>query len=138
MRVLYCRFHNTLLLLPSTLHLHNTKAPPSGHMWYYTEHQYNMINRFVFVCLDDILIFSQSLQEHQVHVRRVLQRLQENKLYVKAEKCEFHATTVHFLGYVISQGQLSMGPAKLKAVADWPAPMDRKKLQRFLGFANFI
>lgn len=72
-----------------------------------------MLNRFVFVYLDDILIFSCTLYEHKQHVRLVLQRLLENKLYVKPEKCEFHSTSVGFLGYIIAKGQLQPDPAKL-------------------------
>lgn len=97
----------------------------------------DMIGRFVFVYLDDILIFSQNSTEHIRHVRQVLERLLKNRLFVKAEKCEFHATTVSFLGYIISAGQVNMDPQKLTAVRDWPAPENRKQLQRFLGFANF-
>ncbi|XP_057179663.1 uncharacterized protein LOC130547611 [Triplophysa rosa] len=97
----------------------------------------DMINRFVFVYLDDILIFSQSLQEHTRHVRRVLQRLLENQLFVKAEKCEFHSDTVSFLGHVVSPRGIEPDVAKIKAVAMWAVPDSRKALQRFLGFANF-
>lgn len=97
----------------------------------------DMLNRFVFVYLDDILIFSPDLKTHQQHVRLVLQRLMENKLFVKREKCEFHAETVTFLGYIVSKGQLRMDPEKVSAVAEWPIPTSRKHLQRFLGFANF-
>ncbi|KAI7799341.1 Pol polyprotein, partial [Triplophysa rosa] len=97
----------------------------------------DMINRFVFVYLDDILIFSPSLQEHTRHVREVLQRLLENQLFVKAEKCEFHAVTVSFLGHIISPRGINPDPAKIRAVAEWPVPDSRKALQRFLGFANF-
>ena len=97
----------------------------------------DMLNRFVFVYLDDILIFSKDQAEHELHVSQVLQRLLENKLFVKAEKCEFHASTVSFLGYVISPGQIQMDPAKVSAVAEWPVPTNLKMLQRFLGFANF-
>lgn len=97
----------------------------------------NMINRFIFVYLDDILIFSRSSSEHEQHVRQVLQRLLKNKLYVKAEKCEFHVPTVSFLGYIISQGQVQTDPAKVKAVFDWPVPTNLRQLQRFLGFAKF-
>lgn len=64
----------------------------------------DFLNRFVFVYLDDILIFSKS--EHISHVRQVLQRLRENKLFAKAEKCEFHSSSVSFLGYVIESGQV--------------------------------
>ncbi len=97
----------------------------------------DMINQFVFVYLDDILIFSPSLQVHTQHVRRVLQRLLENKLFVKAEKCEFHAESVTFLGHIISTRGIKPDPTKIEAVAMWPVPDSRKALQRFLGFANF-
>lgn len=97
----------------------------------------DMINRFVFVYLDDILVYSKDLQEHRQHVRQVLERLYKNRLFVKAEKCEFHAATVSFLGYIISPGEIKMDPAKVAAVKEWPQPETRKQLQRFLGFANF-
>lgn len=97
----------------------------------------DMLNKFLFVYLDDILIFSRDLQEHIQHVRMVLQRLLENKLFVKAEKCQFHESSVNFLGFVIEQGQIKADPAKVKAVAEWPKPETRKQLQRFLGFSNF-
>ncbi len=97
----------------------------------------DMINRFVFVYLDDILIFSPSLQVHTQHVRQVLQRLLENQLFVKAEKCEFHAKSVSFLGFIVSDGEIKPDLAKVEAVAKWPVPDTRKALQHFLGFANF-
>ncbi|KAL0189919.1 hypothetical protein M9458_017018, partial [Cirrhinus mrigala] len=97
----------------------------------------DMVDRFIYVYLDDILIFSSSLQEHVQHVRRVLQRLLENGLFVKAEKCDFHAQSVPFLGYIVSSEGMRMDPEKVKAVVDWPSPDSRKALQRFLGFANF-
>ena len=96
------------------------------------------MDRFVFVYLDDILIFSKSPAEHVAHVRQVLQRLLENKLYVKAEKCEFHQQSVPFLGYIIERGQVKADPEKIKAVTAWPTPSTRKQLQRFLGFAIFF
>ncbi|KAG1924807.1 hypothetical protein F2P79_025921 [Pimephales promelas] len=97
----------------------------------------DMVDQFIYVYLDDILIFSSSLQEHVRHVRRVLQRLLENGLFVKAEKCVFHAQSVPFLGYIVSSEGMRMDPDKVKAVIDWPSPDSRKALQRFLGFANF-
>ena len=97
----------------------------------------DFLNRFVYVYLDDILIFSRDTAEHVSHVRQVLQRLLENKLYVKAEKCEFHVTSVRVLGYILESGQMKTDPEKIRAVAEWPTPTSRKQLQRFLGFANF-
>ena len=96
----------------------------------------NCINVFVFVYLNDMLIFSRSEQEHVCHVKCV-QRLLENKLFVKAEKCEFHVPKVLFWGFVVEEGNLQMDPAKVRAVVDWPVPVSRKKLQQFLGFCNF-
>ncbi|XP_016132498.1 uncharacterized mitochondrial protein AtMg00860-like [Sinocyclocheilus grahami] len=72
--------------------------------------------------------------EHVQHVRRVLQRLLENGLFVKVEKCVFHAQSVTFLGYIVSSEGVRMDPDKIKA---WPTPDSRKALQRFLGFDNF-
>ncbi|XP_055081043.1 uncharacterized protein LOC129456635 [Periophthalmus magnuspinnatus] len=95
------------------------------------------LNRFVFVYLDDILIFSRSPQEHHQHIRQVLQRLLENKLFVKAEKCEFHAEEVSFLGFIVGRGQVRADPEKIQAVTEWPVPTNRRQLQRFIGFANF-
>ena len=97
----------------------------------------DMINRFAFIYLDDILIFSKSPEEHKTYVRLVLQRLLKNRLFVKAEKCEFSCTKTNFLGYVISTGNVGMDPEKVKAVEEWPTPTDRRSLQRFLGFTNF-
>ncbi len=97
----------------------------------------DMVDQFIYVYLDDILIFSSSLQEHVQHVRRVLQRLLENGLFVKAEKCAFHAQWVPFLGFIVSPEAVRMDPDKVKAVVSWPTPDSRKALQRFLGFANF-
>lgn len=61
----------------------------------------DFLDRFVFVYLDDILIFSKNLEEHRVHVQAVLQWLLEKKLFVKTEKCEFHSPSVSFLGYIL-------------------------------------
>ena len=57
--------------------------------------------------------------------------------YVKVEKCDFHVPSSSFLSYIISQGQIEMDPAKVSVVAQWPSPPTRKRLQQFLGFANF-
>ncbi|XP_064875137.1 uncharacterized protein LOC135572058 [Oncorhynchus nerka] len=98
----------------------------------------DMIGLFVFVYLDDILIFSKELSSHIQHViKQVLQWLLENRLFVKAEKCDFHAHTTSFLGYIISRGEIKMDQEKVRAVRDWARPGTRLQLQRFLGFANF-
>ncbi|KAI2667669.1 Transposon Tf2-9 polyprotein [Labeo rohita] len=97
----------------------------------------DMLNRFVIVYIDDILIFSNSLHEHVNHVRTVLQRLISHHLYAKEEKCEFHQDKISFLGYIISSEGVAMDEKKVNAVLNWPRPTTLKELQRFLGFANF-
>ena len=78
----------------------------------------DVIGRLVFVYVDDIQFFSKDPEAHQQHVCQVLQRLLENKLFVKAEKCELYASSVSFLDYIILQGQLQMDPAKVRAVTE--------------------
>jgi transposase InsO family protein len=95
------------------------------------------LDDFVVAYLDDILIFSETLDQHKKHVHLVLQALQDAKLLVEPEKCEFHKQTVKFLGYEISPGQLKMDPDKLKAIREWPQPTTVKEVRAFLGFANF-
>ena len=97
----------------------------------------DFLDQFVYVYLDDILIYSPDITTHQAHVTQVLNRLLEHKLYVKAEKSVFHAETVSFLGFIIAPGRVQMDPAKVSTVAEWPTPNSRKKVQQFLGFANF-
>ncbi len=97
----------------------------------------DMLNRFVFVYLDDILIFSKNLQEQVLHVCLVLKQLPRNHIFVKLEKSEFHVQEVSFLGFIVSKGHIQMDPAKTQAVRDWPRPTSAKQVQRFLGFSNF-
>ncbi|SJL00960.1 uncharacterized protein ARMOST_04273 [Armillaria ostoyae] len=91
----------------------------------------------VTIYLDDILIFTKDLDEHRRIVRRVLQKLRENKLFLKAEKCEFEVLETEYLGVIISEGQVRMDPVKLAGIAEWPTPTKKKELQSFLGFTNF-
>ncbi len=97
----------------------------------------DMLNRWVIVYIDDILIYSTSLEDHIKQVREVLRRLIDHQLYAKAEKCEFHQESVSFLGYVISSGGVAMDDKKIHSVVNWLQPTTLKELQRFLGFANF-
>jgi hypothetical protein len=68
----------------------------------------DMLNLFVFLYLEDILIFSKTLSEHILHIRQVLRRLLQNKLYVKIEKCEFQVSQVFFLGQIIYPAGIQM------------------------------
>lgn len=94
------------------------------------------LNRFGFDYLDDILIFSKSLHQHKIHVQHVLQRLMENRLYIKAEKREFHVPSITIQGYILDDRHVRADPAKLQIIKDRPIPKNRKHLQRLIGFAN--
>ncbi len=95
------------------------------------------LHQFVLVYIDDIIINSRSEAEHRQHVAEVLQRLRENNLFLKAEKCSFHQSSVKFLGYHIDQYGIKMDEGKVTAIQNWPIPTSIKELQCFLGFANF-
>jgi hypothetical protein len=92
---------------------------------------------FVVVYIDDILIYSGSSVEHAEHLRKVFQRLRENKLYAKLEKCEFGVTEVNFLGHRIIQESLKMNDHKVKAIMDWEPPKSVPALRSFLGLASY-
>ena len=90
------------------------------------------------VCyLDDILIYSENLEDHHQQVRQVLTKLYDAGLYVKPEKCEFSANKTTFLGFVISQNGIEMDPEKVSAIMEWEKPATIQDVQCFLGFANF-
>lgn len=94
-------------------------------------------DQVVIVYMDDILIFNQTLEDHRESVKRVLQVLRQNKLYLKAEKCEFEKLKIEYLGLIISQGKIEMDPVKIEGVSKWPEPKTVKEVQSFLGFINF-
>ena len=91
----------------------------------------------VVVYLDDILIFTETIEEHQDVTRRVMELLNKHKLFLKPDKCEFEKTKVEYLGVIVSHNSVEMHPVKVAGVTDWPAPTNRKEVQSFLGFTNF-
>jgi hypothetical protein len=95
------------------------------------------LDDFVVVYIDDILIYSGSLEEHAEHLRKVFQRLRENKLYAKLKKCEFGVTEVDFLGHRITQEGLKMDDHKVKAILDWEPLKSVPALRSFLGLASY-
>ena len=97
----------------------------------------DLIGKSVIVFIDDILVFSNSLEEHETHVRKVLKALREHKLYLKPKKCELFRTSVAFLGHIVSHNKLSMDPRKIETVKHWGKLENKKDIQRFLGFTNF-
>ena len=87
--------------------------------------------------MDDICIYSDSVEEHAEHVREVLTRLRKAGLYVKLSKCKFDKQEIAFLGYVIGVHGVRMDDAKVKTITDWPVPQNFRDIQVFIGFANF-
>jgi hypothetical protein len=95
------------------------------------------LERFVVVFIDDILIFSKMMEEHEEHLRLVLEKLRSNQLYAKFSKCEFWLTEVTFLRHIISAGGVSVDLGKLKDVLNWMPPTTILEIQSFLGLARY-
>jgi len=89
------------------------------------------------VYLDDILIFTRMEEEHAKAIKQVLQVLQEHKLFLRPEKCEFCKERIEYLGLVISENEVSMDPVKVVGVREWPTLENKTDVQAFLGFVNF-
>lgn len=95
------------------------------------------LDDFVVVYLDDILIFSKTLNEHKKHVHLVLDELDKADTRASPDKCEFHKQKVEFLGHILLPNEIRMDPAKIKSILEWPIPKTVKEVQSFLGFGNY-
>jgi hypothetical protein len=95
------------------------------------------LDRSVVVFIDDMLIFSKTMEEHEEHLRLVLEKLRSNQLYAKFSKCEFWLTEVTFLGHVISVGLVSVDLGKVKDVLNWMPPTTVSEIRSFLGLAGY-
>ena len=95
------------------------------------------LDQFVVVYLDDIVVYSTTLEEHKVHLKLVFDKLRQNQLYVKKEKCAFAQTCINFLGHVISCGQIGMDSDKIKAIQEWKVPTSVSDVRSFLRLANY-
>ena len=95
------------------------------------------LDQFVVVFVNDILIYSQSEEEHEDHLRIVLQALKDHQLYVKFSKCEFWLTEMKFLGHVVSASGVSVDLEKVEAVMSWERPKSVFEIHSFLGLAGY-
>jgi hypothetical protein len=93
------------------------------------------LDKFVVVFIDDILIFSKNEEEHDKHLHMVLQRLRENQLYAKLNKCEFWLKEVSFLGHIIFEGGISVDPSKVKDILSWNTLQNVSDIRSFFGLA---
>jgi hypothetical protein len=91
----------------------------------------------VVVFIDDILIFLKTEEDHETHLRLVLEKLRTHQLYAKFNKCEFWLSKVAFLGHVISAGGISVDPGKVRDVLNWMPPTNVSEIQSFLGLAGY-
>lgn len=91
----------------------------------------------VLVFLDDLIVFSDTLEEHETRLMKVLQRLGDYGLKLSPEKCHFFQTSVRYLGHVIDAQGVHTHPDKVSALKDWPRPSTGKELKCFLGFAGY-
>jgi hypothetical protein len=98
----------------------------------------DMIGKFLLCYLDDLLVVSNSPQEHLEHLKLVLERLRAAGLYAKLSKCEWAKLRLKFVGHVVGGGQVAMDPSKLQVLRDWPVPKDLHGLRGFLGLANYF
>ncbi|OMO74467.1 reverse transcriptase [Corchorus capsularis] len=95
------------------------------------------LDRFVVIYLDDIVVYSRTLEEHVEHLRQVFEVLRAHELYVKKEKCSFAQREVPFLCHIVGGGRIRMDPSKVQAILEWEAPTKVTELRSFLGLVNY-
>jgi hypothetical protein len=95
------------------------------------------LNKFVLVFIDDILIYSKNREEHEEHLRLVLQVLREHHIYAKFSKCDFFQKQIHYLGHVISEEGVAIDPDKIISIMEWPTPKDVSDIGSFMGLEEY-
>ena len=95
------------------------------------------VDQFVVVFTDDILVYSKDAQEHEQHLRIVLETVREKKLYAKLSKCDFWLKEVSFLGHIVSAEGIRVDPAKIEAVVNWKSPQNVTEVRSFLGLVGY-
>ena len=103
----------------------------------YDDVLYDFLDDFIVVYLDDMVINSKTFDDHLMHLKMVLQRFQDHRLYVKMEKYEFTVQEVKFLGHLVDHHEVRMDPKKVEAIVTWQPPIKVTELRSFLGLANY-
>jgi len=96
------------------------------------------LGSFIQVYMDDLLIYSKTAADHLLHLDFVFSTLRSNGIYLNPKKCEFNKPEVRFLGHLVSRHGVRPDPCKVSVMKDWPAPLDKNDMYRFLGFANYF
>ena len=101
----------------------------------------NTLMRYLDVCcivyLDDVLIYSKTLEQHRRDVSNVMEDIRDSGMKIKPSKCEFHKKETEYLGFIINQEGVKVDPTKTDAIWEWKIPKKVKDIQWFLGFCNF-
>ncbi|WP_284190131.1 reverse transcriptase family protein, partial [Zoogloea oryzae] len=95
------------------------------------------LDKSVVVYLDDIVVYSCTMEEHVEHLRQAFQVLRDNQLYVNLEKCSFAQEQVMFLGHIIGGGNIRMDMQKVRAIEEWKTPTSTTEVRSFLGLVNY-
>ena len=98
----------------------------------------DFIGRFVHVYLDDIFVYSNTIEEHEEHLRLVFERLRDHKLYLKASKCDLYSERMECLGHIIDDEGIHADEDKMTRIREWRTPRNYNDIERFLGLVNYV
>jgi hypothetical protein len=97
----------------------------------------NYLDKFVIVFLDNILVYSKTEEEHEQHLRMVLQMLREHQLYATLSKCSFYQKQIHYLRHIISEEGITVDLENVQAIQEWPAPRNVTEVRSFMGLVGY-
>lgn len=111
---------------------------PAQFQAYINQTLIDLVDVTCIVYLDDILIFSDTKEQHIKHVKQVLTRLRQSKLFIKTSKCEWHTRKTEFLGFIVSPKGVEIDPERVKTIQEWPLPKTVRDIRIFIGFINYF
>jgi hypothetical protein len=111
---------------------------PSTFQRFITDLLQDFIGRFVYAYLDDIFIFSDTVEEHENHIRMVMEKLQEAEMIINPRKCDFYSKRMDCLGHIIDDKGIHTDSNKMEQVINWRVPRNAHDVQRFLGLIQYL